>query len=215
MEDLEISAKTVEEAIQKALDQLNVERNRVEVEVLKKGRSGILGLKGEEARIKVRLLHEEENAKPEDDVGRVGQEVLKKMLGLMGITAEVEVMKMDGPVTLNIEGDDLGILIGRRGQTLSSLQYIVKVIVSEKLKVWLPLNVDVDGYKRRRYQALESLALRLAEKVKTSRRTISLEPMPPDERRIVHITLANDADVSTQSTGEGEERKVVIQLKKK
>ncbi len=212
MEELEISARTVEEAVREALEHLGVSRDQVEIEVLKKGKAGILGLKGGEAKIKVKLL---DKGKPRADISKVAQETLKILLQLMGITAEVQVSKNDLPVSLNIEGEDLGILIGRRGQTLACLQYIVRLIVAEQLKAWLPLTIDVAGYKKRRHEALQSLALRLAEKVKTSRRSMTLEPMPANERRIIHLALANHPDVSTQSTGEGEGRKVVILLKKK
>lgn len=202
----------MEEAIREALEHLGVDLDQVEIEVLKKGKADILGLRGEEAKIRVRLL---DKGRPKADISKVAQETLRTLLKLMGITAEVQVSKNDIPVSLNIEGEDLGILIGRRGQTLACLQYIVRLIVAEQLKAWVPLTVDVAGYKKRRREALQSLALRLAEKVKVSRRPMTLEPMPADERRIIHLTLANHPDVSTQSTGEGEGRKVVILLKKK
>jgi len=114
---------------------------------------------------------------------------------------------------LDIKGDDLGILIGRRGQTLASLEYITKLMVAGRLKAWLPLRVDVAGYKERRRDSLQRLALYLAEQVKSRRLAITMEPMPPDERRIVHLTLADNPDVTTQSIGEGENRKVVISLR--
>jgi len=117
-------------------------------------------------------------------------------------------------VTLNIEGEDLGVLIGRRGQALASLQYVVRLMVAEKLKVWVPINVDIAGYKKRRYESLQDLALRLAEQVKRDRRLIMLEPMPADERRIIHLALTDHPDVTTQSMGEGDMRKVAILLKK-
>jgi spoIIIJ-associated protein len=105
-------------------------------------------------------------------------------------------------------------LIGRRGQALASLQYVVRLIVAEKLKVWVPINVDIAGYKKRRYESLQDLALRLAEQVKRNRRLIMLEPMPADERRIIHLALSDHPDVTTQSMGEGDMRKVAILLKK-
>jgi spoIIIJ-associated protein len=120
----------------------------------------------------------------------------------------------DTPVVLNIEGDELGVLIGRRGQALSSLQYLVRLIVSEKAKKWTSINVDVDWYKKRHYDSLKDLAFRLAEQVIKRQRSITMEPMPPDERRIIHITLANHPDVVTQSIGEGDGRRVVIQSRK-
>lgn len=211
MKEIEISAKTVEEAVQQALEHLGVEYDQVEITILKKGKPGVMGFGSEPAKIRVRLLTE---TRPKGDVTKVAQEVLETLLKLMGVVTEVQASKGEVPVSLNIEGDDSGILIGRRGQTLACLQYIVRLITSERLKAWLPINVDVVGYKKRRQVALQSLALRLAERVKVSRRPITLEPMPPDERRIVHLALANHPVVTTQSTGEGDERKVVILLRK-
>jgi spoIIIJ-associated protein len=214
MKELEISGKTVDEAIQVALEQLGLSEDQVEVVVLKKGRSGVLGMGAEEARIKVKpLLVPGEKA----DVVKVAKEVMEALIKFMRITADVSATQSatgELPVTLEIEGDDLGVLIGRRGQTLTSLQYIVRLIVAEKLKMWVPINVDVAGYKKRRYESLQNLALRLAEQVKRNRRLIMLEPMPADERRIIHLTLADHPDITTQSMGEGEVRKVAILLKK-
>jgi spoIIIJ-associated protein len=214
MKEVEVSGKSVDEAIQIALEQLGVSEDKVEVTVLKKGRSGVLGMGVEEAKIKVRLkLEPSEKA----DAVEVAKEVLEALIKLMKITAEVSALQENTgelPVTLNIEGEDLGVLIGRRGQALASLQYVVRLIVAEKLKVWMPINVDIAGYKKRRYESLQNLALRLAEQVKRSRRLIMLEPMPADERRIIHLTLADHPDVTTQSMGEGDMRKVAILLKK-
>ena len=214
MKELEISGKTVDEAIQVALEQLGLSEEQVEVVVLKKGRSGVLGMGAEEARIKVKpLLAPDEKA----DVVKVAKEVMEALIEFMRITADVSVTQSASgelPVTIEIEGDDLGVLIGRRGQTLISLQYVVRLIVAEKLKMWVPINVDVAGYKKRRYESLQNLALRLAEQVKSNRRLIMLEPMPADERRIIHLTLADHPDITTQSMGEGEMRKVAILLKK-
>jgi spoIIIJ-associated protein len=215
LRELEISAKTVEEATRIALEQLDVTRDDVEIVVLQKGRSGVLGLGAEDARIKV-ILEDDYNriAGAENEEADSARQVLSDILHAMGIDATVEVTTspdIDAPVSLNIEGDDLGVLIGRRGQALSSLQYLVRLIVAEKLKKWVSVNVDVDWYKKRHYEALKKLALRLAEQVARRKRPVTMEPMPPDERRIIHITLANIPDVNTQSTGEGEGRCVVIQ----
>jgi spoIIIJ-associated protein len=214
MNELEVSGKTVDEAIQIALEKLGVSEDKVEVTVLKKGRSGVLGMGVEEAKIKVRL---KPAAGEKANAVEVAKEVLETLVKLMKITAEVSVLQANTgelPVTLNIEGEDLGVLIGRRGQALASLQHVVRLIVAEKLKVWVPINVDIAGYKKRRYESLQDLALRLAEQVKRNRRLIMLEPMPADERRIIHLTLADHPDVTTQSMGEGDMRKVAILLKK-
>lgn len=218
--EFEISARTVEEATRVALAQLGVTREEVDITVLKKGKSGLLGVGAEDARIKVMLLDDEDERQPGamSDAADTARQVLSDILRAMGISATVDVTGSGDegvPVTLNIEGDDLGVLIGRRGQALSSLQYLVRLIVAEKLKKWVSVNVDVDWYKKRHYEALKKLALRLAEQVAKRRRPITMEPMPPDERRIVHITLADDPDVMTQSTGDGDGRRVVIQSRKK
>jgi spoIIIJ-associated protein len=114
---------------------------------------------------------------------------------------------------LNIRGEDLGILIGRRGQTLISLEYLLRLIVAHQLKERFPLSVDVEGYKERRRRSLQRLAQRLAQEVEDAGTSITLEPMPPSERKVVHLTLMNNPSVTTQSIGEGEDRKVIISPK--
>lgn len=144
--------------------------------------------------------------------------ILEELLAKMGIEASVSVLDADNadgrdsgtPITLNIEGEDLGVLIGRRGQTLSCLQFILRLILSHQTKAWLPLVVDIQGYKRERFEKLSSLAMRVANQVRSSNQSFTLEPMPAYERRIVHLALANRDDVKTESTGTGEARKVVI-----
>jgi spoIIIJ-associated protein len=113
-------------------------------------------------------------------------------------------------ITLNVEGDDLGILIGRRGQTLSCLQYLVRIIVGHQEKVWLPIVIDVEGYKQRRCNALQALAWRIAEQVAQKKEPFALEPMTPFDRRIIHLALVDHPDVTTESRGEGEARRVVV-----
>ena len=208
MEELKITAKTVEQAIKEAERQLGISRDQFEVVVVREGKAGIFGVGGEEALIRVKPL-----TPPEKDVVKIATEVLDTLLRLMGVIGRVEVLSEEMPIALNIEGDDLGILIGRRGQTLASLEYITKLIVAGQLKAWLPLSVDVAEYKKRRRESLRRLALHLAEQVTSRRRAITLEPMPADERRIIHLTLADHPDVTTHSMGEGENRKVVILLK--
>ena len=208
MEEIEITAATVEEAIEKAEAQLGLSRDQFEVEVIREEKSGILGAKGKEASIKVIPV-----IPTEKDAVKLVTEILDTLLRLLGVTGKVEVISDKIPLALDIKGDDLGILIGRRGQTLASLEYVTKLIVVGRLKTWLPLTVDVAGYKKRRCDSLQRLALYLAEQVKSRRRAITMEPMPADERRIVHLTLADNPDVTTQSIGEGEGRKVVILLR--
>lgn len=234
MKELEISAKTIEDALAVALLELGVSKDQVEVEVIKKGRAGIFGVGAEDARIKVKVIEgtpkadnitAAEQATAETTPGTtsntqqvaVATEVLTTLLRLMNVKADVKVSTANAgsAVSLNIQGDDLGVLIGRRGQTLASLQFIVRLIVAERVGKWLPITIDVSGYKEQRRESLKRLALNIAEQVKSTRRPVAMEPMPADERRIVHLALAHHPDVTTQSTGEGDERKVIIQLKKR
>lgn len=208
MEEIEIVAATVEQAIEKAEAQLGLSRDQLKVEVIREGKSGILGVGSKEALIRVTPI-----IPPERNVVQTVTEVLDTLLRLLGVAGKVEVLSDDIPLALDIKGDDLGILIGRRGQTLAALEYITKLTVAGQLKTWLPLSVDVAGYKKRRHDSLQKLALYLAEQVKSSRHAITMEPMPADERRIIHLTLADNPDVTTQSIGEGENRKVVILLR--
>jgi len=154
----------------------------------------------------------------EDAIAEVAKGVLEALLTMMGVAASVmpqakplvEGEEATTSIALDIKGDDLGILIGRRGQTLSCLQYIVKLIVGHQTKARAPVIVDVEGYKQRRYEALRALAWRMAEQVKARGVPFTLEPMSAYERRIVHLALADHLDVTTQSIGDGEARKVVI-----
>ncbi len=226
MESLEISAKTVDEAVKLALARLGREKDEVLISVLSEGSRGILGIGGEDARILVTPIggeddeELEEDAQPlvaEDSVINAGREVLQHLLDNMNIDAEIEVRApvpdADGqlaPAVLDIRGDDLGLLIGRRGETLSSLQFLTNLILSRKLQRPARLGVDVESYRLRREQSLRGMAARMAERVKSTRQSVMLEAMPPHERRIIHVALSEDPEVVTQSTGEDAERRVVI-----
>ena len=226
MDVVEISAKTVDEAIEKALDELGLTREEVKVTILSEGKSGgLFGFGSEEARVKVERLTPDPNRSTEivaTELAKTAQETLETLLKLMEVDGTVvlnsipeEVSEESGePIAFNIEGDDLGILIGRRGQTLASLQYILRIIVGHKTTNWVPIVVDAEGYKDRRHEALKTLALRMADTVKTRGTPFTLEPMPPYERRIVHLVLADHPAVFTESIGEGEARKVVIRPKR-
>ena len=155
---------------------------------------------------------------PSAEVGQVGRDLLTDLLKRMGFQATVEAIvghdlgdeDQPPPLVLNIRGEDLGILIGRRGETLGDLQYLIRLMISHRLKHWADVVVDVESYRSRRRHALESLAARVAERVAASGRSQALEPMPAYERRVVHITLRNHPQVMTQSVGVGEKRKVTI-----
>jgi spoIIIJ-associated protein len=214
MESLEVSGKTVEEAIDLALEQLGLSIDEVEVTVIKKGKPGFLGLGAEEATVKVTPL---QSGQEEDQVALLARKTVEELLRLMKLEAKVEPtspLQASSPETksiaLEIKGQDLGILIGRRGETLAALQYIVRLMVARQQKARVPVAIDVEGYKQRRYHVLRDLALRLAQKVKATGRSTTLEPMPADERRVIHLALSVNPDVTTQSIGEGEVRKVAI-----
>ena len=216
MEEIEIVAATVEQAIEKAEAQLGLRREQFKVEVIREEKAGVLGVGSREAVIRVIPITAPERACPEPVEGagvEVAANVLDTLLELLGVTGQVEVLSDEIPLSFDITGEDLGILIGRRGQTLAALEYITKLIVTRRLEAWLPLSVDVAGYKKRRYDSLQRLAMYLAEQVKAKQRAITMEPMPADERRIVHLALADNPDVTTHSIGEGESRKVVVTLR--
>ncbi|MBA7595361.1 hypothetical protein ES703_02323 [subsurface metagenome] len=219
MESLEVSAKTVEDAIELALKELGIPREQVEVEVLNKGKPGFLSFGAEEARVRVTKLPAEETDRASIILAK---EILGRLLDLMKVPASVSVREslLSGattgrvPIALDISGEDLGILIGRRGQTLSALQYLVYLMVSHQMKAQVYLSMDVEGYRERRQEALRNLALRMAERVKATGHSVTLEPMPARERRIIHMALQDYPDVTTHSIGEGEARKVTILAQK-
>ena len=193
----------------------------VEITVLTEGRGGILGIGAEDARISVKLIKPEKENE-EESVG-VARTVLENLISRMGVQAVVKVETSQmlteddetSPMVLNIIGEDSGNLIGRRGQTIDSIQYLVRLITSKQTKSKTPIMIDVQGYKQRRYEDLRTLALNVASQVKMRKTSIRLEPMSAFERRIVHMALAGDPEVTTESIGEGESRKVVVYPKLK
>lgn len=219
VEPVEATGKTVEEAVENGLGELGLEGHEVTVDVLSEGRAGLFGIGGEPARVRLSPVSFEQ---PEgDDVG-FAQETLQELLRLMAIDAETSVRAPETPgdgiglvkAVIDIEGDDLGILIGRRGSTMASVQYLVNVMVSRKFKNNAPFAIDVEGYRQRREQSLCELAFRMAERVRNSGRPVTLEPMPANERRIVHLALSKDPTVMTSSVGDGEARKVAIRVRR-
>ena len=211
MREIVITAKTVEEAIELGLRELDVDRAEAEIDVVSRGKAGILGIGSEPARVRVTRID------TPSDVVKTTSEVIDNIISLLGVDvvstlAQVEREDLGGPV-FEIEGDDAGLLIGRRGDTLKALQFLVKYLVSQKLDGNVNMLVDVEGYQDRRYQSLMNMARGVAQRVADSGRPITLEPMPPNERRIVHMALADHHRVTTESTGSGSSRQVVVQLK--
>lgn len=224
MDVLEISAKTVEDAIEQALDEMGAKRDEVKITVLTEGKpGGLFGFGAEDAKVRVERISSPGAPATVSDVAEVAAKTLNQILNLLEVEGTVvsgdypaeSTEPNTAPVAFNIEGDDLGILIGRRGQTLAALQYILRLIVGHLTKTWVPIVVDAEGYKKRRHDALRALALRMADHVKTKGSPFTLEPMPPYERRIVHLALADNPSVYTESVGEGESRKVVIRPKQR
>jgi spoIIIJ-associated protein len=222
MEEVEANGKTVDEAIASALEQLQLDRSQVEVEIISAGRTGLFGLGGENARVLVKPTTTDQVGLESPTI-KMAIEFLQRLLELTSIDAEVTARLPETPgdglgrasAVLDVVGEELGILIGRRGATLAALQYMVNHMVSRQLKSKALVSVDVEGYRRRREENLKGLALRLAEKVKNTGRTITLEPMPANERRIVHLALAGDPQVASFSLGDGESRKVAIAVKRR
>ncbi len=151
-----------------------------------------------------------------EQVAEVARQTLAELLGKMGIECEVVIRKeetaetQDSPTTLDVLGGDLSILIGRRGEVLSALQYVTRLIVSREVEQWVNVVVDIERYKQRRANSLQQLAQRIAERVASTKQPVALEPMPPNERRVIHVALHDHPSVTTQSVGKGDSRKVTI-----
>ncbi len=201
MKFVEKSGKSVEEALRLALIELEVTREQVEIEILEEGSKGFLGLGAKETRIKV----SKKNTSTD-----VAQNFLGQLLKEMHIKADIECEQVEETLNINMIGEDMAILIGKRGQTLDSLQYLVSLVVNKDRESYLRVILDTENYRAKRKETLESLADKLALKVKKSRKNVILEPMNPYERRIIHSTLQNNPNVSTKSEGDEPYRKVVI-----
>ena len=208
MRMIETSGKTVEEAIEIGLNELDVNRAEVEIEVVSKGKTGILGIRSEPAKVILTVVE-----KPTDLV-KVATDTLQKLIARMDVSVFVNLMNVHneeiGGPSFEIDGEDAGLLIGRKGQTMRSLQFIAAMISSNKLEDHVRIDLDVAGYKSRRYDSLANLAYKVAGQVVDTGSSITLEPMPANERRIIHVTLADDERVSSVSSGRGDSRKVTI-----
>ena len=207
MEYREFKAKTVEEAITAASLEFGVASEDLDYEVVEKGSTGFLGLGSKPAVINAR--------KKESFIDDI-KEYLDKLFKAMDIETNVNIDydEAEGTMNIDLEGPDMGILIGKRGQTLDALQYLISLFVNKKSESYIRVKLDTENYRARRKDTLENLAKNIAFKVKRTRRTFTLEPMNPYERRIIHSALQNDKYVATRSEGEEPYRKVVVYLKK-
>ena len=203
---MEVTARSVEEAIEIALDQLGAERDQVEIDVISQGKGGILGFGAEPARIKVTL------ASLPSNLPAVAKLTVDSLLRSMKVSATAtprpQLEGEEDTIEMDIEGEDSGLLIGRRGETLRALQFTVNLLVGQRANGRVIL--DVEGYRERRYNSLRALASRVAERVASTGRSITLEPMAPNERRVIHMALADNPRVDTESTGFGENRKITV-----
>ena len=262
MDYIQVSAKTVEDAVLEAAMKLATTREHLEYEVIEKGSTGFLGFGAKPAVIKARALSDEEIAKAEvkeEPVKEVvkqevkkeikkevkkdepvkeekvekteepaplkkeavaGKEIsaedfLKDVFKAMDMVVDIKVTENKEENTMDIElsGEEMGVLIGKRGQTLDSLQYLVSLVVNKYSDEYVRVKIDTENYRERRKETLENLARNIAYKVKRTRKTVSLEPMNPYERRVIHSALQNDRYVTTHSEGEEPYRRVVVTLK--
>ena len=210
------TGKNVEDALTKASVELGVTSDRVEYEVIEKGSSGFIGIGSKPAKINARVKEEEVIVVSEApaDIEAVIVEFLSKVFDAMNLTVKINVNITEESVDVDLVGDDMGVLIGKRGQTLDSLQYLVSLVVNKKSDKYLRVKLDTENYRERRKETLENLAKNIAFKVKRTKRPVSLEPMNPYERRVIHSALQNDRYVTTKSEGEEPFRHVVVLLKK-
>lgn len=207
MEFIEVSAKTVSDAITEACQKLSVTSDKLEYEVVNEGSAGLFGIGSKPAVIKARVKNSVEDT---------ARDFLKDVFAAMGMTVVINVKydETENAMDIDLNGDDMGVLIGKRGQTLDSLQYLVSLIVNKDAENYIRVKVDTENYRQRRKETLENLAKNISYKVKRTKRPVSLEPMNPYERRIIHSALQNDKYVTTHSEGEEPFRHVVVVLKK-
>lgn len=210
MEYIEVSAKTVSEAITEACQKLSVTSDRLDYQVIEEGSSGFLGIGSKPAVIKAAVKIEKLS------VPDVAKKFLHDVFNSMDMVVTVDVDYDEDKRTMDIEisGSDMGVLIGKRGQTLDSLQYLVSLVVNKEVEEYIRVKLDTENYRERRKETLENLAKNIAYKVKRTKRSVSLEPMNPYERRIIHSALQNDKYVTTYSEGEEPFRRVVVALKR-
>ncbi|MDD3840063.1 MAG: protein jag [Clostridia bacterium] len=202
---VKMEGRTVQEAIDLALKELDVNKDEVDIEILEHPSKGLFGLiGGKPALVEV---------KTKETKGKIAKEFLQLLLDKMGIQAEVDVKEQQNTIYMDIKGKDMGIVIGYRGQTLDSLQYIVSLYVNKDAKTYRRIILDTENYRSKREKSLKRLAMKMAEKVKRTGKNIMLEPMNPYERRILHATLQNNPYVRTHSEGQEPYRKVMITLK--
>ncbi len=203
----EFAGKTVDEALTSAMLDIGTTLDNLEYEVIEKETSGFLGMFSKPAKIKARLRQNIQNT---------ARNFLEKVFKAMNIKTEIDMIYNEDNemLEINLLGEDMGVLIGKRGQTLDSLQYLISLVINRNTENYVKIKLDTENYRARRKETLENLAKNIAYKVKRNRKSVTLEPMNPYERRIIHSALQNDKLVETYSEGEDPYRKVVINYKK-
>ena len=210
MEFQKFSAKTLNDAITEACTHFVVASDKLEYEVVEEGSSGFLGFNAKPYVIQARV--KEEKLSVEDEAKKFLNEVFAAMN--MAVVIDVKYDENQNNLDIDLSGDEMGVLIGKRGQTLDSLQYLVSLVVNKGTNEYIRVKLDTENYRKRRKDTLENLAKNIAFKVKRTKRSVSLEPMNPYERRIIHSALQNDRYVTTHSEGEEPFRRVIVTLKK-
>ena len=209
MEYQEFTGKTLSDAVTNALIALETSRDNLEYEVIEKGSNGFLGIGARDAKIRAKL-----KVLPKKSIEEVASDFLKSVFQAMNLEVKVIINVHEDMMDVELSGDEMGILIGKRGQTLDSLQYLLSLVVNKESESYVKVKVDTENYRQRRRETLEGLAKNIAFKVKRTKRSVSLEPMNPFERRVIHSALQNDRYVSTHSEGDEPYRHVVITLKR-
>ena len=202
---IEKTGKTVQDAISVALAELNTDQSKVDIQILEEATKGLFGIGSKLAKVRVSLK--------EVSSGDMAKEFLINVLGKMNIEATFDIQEDEESVLIKIMGQDIGIIIGRRGETLDSLQYLTSLVVNKNREFYKRVTVDIENYRQKREDTLVKLSERLAERVIKYKKNVTLEPMNPYERRIIHSTLQNHKFVETFSVGEEPNRKVVITIK--
>ena len=205
MTTVEKSAKTKEEAIKLALSELGVSEDEAEIEIIEEGSKGFLGLGGKEAVVRVTVVPDPE---------RRAKTFLSKLFEIAGENVDIVITKADGALNIDLKGSDMGVIIGKRGETLDAIQHLTSLVVNRGDNSFVRVSIDTENYREKRIKTLESLAHKIAHKVTRTGRNTTLEPMNAFERRIIHSALQNDEYVTTYSIGQGVNRKVVVALKK-
>lgn len=207
MDSIEVTAKTVDDAITEGLIKLGTTSDKIETEIIEKGSNGFLGIGSRPAIVRIW-----KKFTIEDHV----RNFLSNVFQAMNMNVEINITKSEDEKNINVDlkGDEMGVLIGKRGQTLDSLQYLTNLAVGKQVNEFVKVKIDTEDYRKRRKETLENLARNIAYKVKRTKRPVSLEPMNPFERRVIHSALQNDRYVSTHSEGEEPFRHVVVTLKR-